>query len=62
MCDSDKPDVLSEEVFVGVHVEVSVAVDGHHMNLEALVALQQLPGHDVAVMLHDGEYNLVAGV
>ncbi len=44
------------------HVEPAGGVDRRRHELDADTIAQQLPGHDVGVMLHDGEEHLIAGL
>ena len=46
----------------GVHIEAAVGVDGDYLDDEAAPPGRQLPGHYIAVVLHDGEDYLVAGL
>ena len=58
--EGDEAGVLREEVAVEVEIQLSVLIDFHHFDADALALLEQLPGHDVGVVLHDGEDNLIA--
>ena len=49
-----------EETSVLVDVEYSAFVAGHHFYYYAATLLQELPGHDVGVVLHYGENYFVA--
>ena len=51
---------LIEQAFQGIQREISLIIHGYHTNTYALSGLQQLPGHDVAVMLHLGHYHLIS--
>jgi hypothetical protein len=43
-------------------IEHTALVEGHDLQLDAGLIADELPGHDVGVVLHGGEYDLVAGV
>ncbi len=51
---------LGEETAVYIEVEAAVGVYGHYLYHYARAALEELPRHDVGVVLHDGEDYLVA--
>ena len=49
-----------QQFFVFLHEEITGIVDGHDLDDDPRFVPEQLPGHDVGVMLHMGEDNLVA--
>ena len=42
-----------------LHVERAVGMDRHHTEQHALAVAEQLPGHDVGMMFHHRQDNLV---
>ena len=57
---ADEARMLVEELAVGGLVEGAVVEHGTHTKFEAIAAGLELPRHDVAVMLHHGDDDLVA--
>ena len=55
-----QPRAVGEERLVVFLLQVARVVHGYDLEHDALAVAQQLPGHDVAVVLHDGEDDLVA--
>ena len=51
---------LAEQIAVLLEVKASVGMHRHHTQPYALARAEKLPGHYVGVVLHDGEYYLVA--
>ena len=56
----DKAGVVAEQVLIGLHVHLTAVVDGHDTQRHAFALTDKLPGHDVAVMFHHGDDNLIA--
>ena len=52
--------ILRQQILKCLHLYLSAAVHRHHAQIDALVALNELPRHNVGVMLHCRHYNLVA--
>ena len=57
-----QPRVLVEELPVDLELEFAPLVDGDHLQLDFATALQELPRHNIGMVLHDGENHLVAVV
>ena len=55
-----QPRALVQQVAVSLQVEFARIVHRHHAQPDALALAEQLPGHDVAVVLHHSEHHLVA--
>ena len=51
-----------EELAIGIEVEVARIVHRDDAYDDAIAFADELPRHDIAVVLHDGEDDLVAGV
>ena len=60
MSHADKTRTVGEELFVFVEQQTACVVDGNHLDADAAPLGKQLPRHNVGVMLHDGEDDLVA--
>lgn len=56
----DKARALVEERAVCLHVEDTTGIHRDDTQGDTLVAPEKLPRDDVGVVLHDGEYNLIA--
>ena len=57
---ADEARAVGEEPLVFIQQQLAAVVHGDDAELDALAHLQQLPGNDVAVMLHGGDDDLVA--
>ena len=53
---------VGKQVLVGVEVALAAVAHRHHAQAHTLAAPYELPGHDVAVVLHGRDDNLVAVV
>src|SRR5262245_1281764 len=51
----------AEQLLVPLEREFAVVVDGHDAQLRSLLFAQDLPGHDVGVVLHVRDDDLIAG-
>ena len=60
MGDGDKTGIVAEQVLIGLHIHLIAVIDGHDTQHHALALTDELPRHDVAVMFHHGNDNLVA--
>ena len=60
MGECDKAGVLGEHILVSLKVQLTVIADGNGTDADALATSDELPRHDVAVVLHDGEDDLIA--
>ena len=60
VCQRHEAGLLGEEVGIFVEVDFSFVAHRHHSNAYALILPDELPGHDVAMMLHGGEYDFIA--
>ena len=49
-----------EELHIFIHADFALVGDGYHTQADALALLEQLPRHDVAMVLHGGHDDLVA--
>ncbi len=58
--DRDHLGAVGQELLELVDQEVAVVVDRRPFDHRALALAQEMPGHDVGVMLHDREHDLVA--
>ena len=58
--DGDHPDLRAEEFFVGLHVDFARVGDGDLLDERALLLARDLPGHDVRVVLHRRDKDVVA--
>ena len=54
--------LFRKHLLVFVEKEIAVVVDGHDLQLDPLLLAQDLPRHDVGMVLHVRQDNLVAGV
>ena len=54
------PGAFAEELPVFVHQDFTLVVHRYHLQTDALLCRLQLPRHDVGVVLHGGNYHLVA--
>ena len=61
MGDADEARAVGEQPLIFLQEELAVVVDGNHLDLYALAVLQELPGHDVGVVLHDRENDFITG-
>ena len=59
-CDKFSPVV--EQTLIFIHDQLAVMVDRNHPQLGADLLAQHLPGHDVGMMLHRRDDDLVAGL
>ena len=55
----DEACVPVEELGVLVHADLATVGDGYHTQADALACFEQLPRHDIAVVLHGGDNHLV---
>jgi hypothetical protein len=60
--DADELDSRREHFLEGVHPELPAIVDRRHDELGAGLLADELPGHDVRVVLHMGDQDLIAGL
>ena len=60
VCDADDSGMLVEELLVLVHTKAAIVRDGNHAQTDALTGLEELPGDDVAVVLHLRDDDFVA--
>ena len=60
MSDRDDARPLAEQFLVLVQSKLAFIRDGYHAQTNPFAGLKQLPGDDVAVMLHFAEDNLIA--
>ena len=58
----DQPGARPQQRGVGVELELAGVVDRHDLDREPELVAQQLPGHDVRVVLHVADDDLVAGL
>ena len=59
MGDADDARAVGEQPFILLHEEFSTVGDGNHTETDTLACLQQLPRHNVGMMLHDRHDDLV---
>ena len=60
MADADDAGARGEEALILVEEQLAALVDGYDLDHDAALACLELPGHDVGVVLHDGDDDLVA--
>ena len=60
MGDGDHLGARREQLLEFVDQEIAFVVDRRPFDHRALALAQEMPGHDVGVMLHDREHDLVA--
>ncbi len=60
--DGHHPGLRPEEGAISVHVEPAIVGDRRELQHDALPLAQEMPGHDVGVVLHFREHDLVAGL
>ena len=60
MGDGDHLGARGEQLLELVEQELAVVGDRRPFQHRALPLAQEMPGHDVGVVLHDGEHDLVA--
>ena len=61
MRDRDDLRALGQQRLEFVEQEIAVVIDRRPFDHGALPLAQEMPGHDIGVMLHDREHDLVAG-
>ena len=57
---TDKAGALIEQRLVGCHIQIAVVVHRNDAQDDAQPVAQHLPRHNVGMVLHNGEYHLVA--
>lgn len=62
MGDTDQTSMPIEKRLICIDVQISTFVDGNYPELDIAPALQKLPRHDIGMVFHNGENNLVAVV
>ena len=60
VCHADQSGAGCEQAFVGFEIKAALIVHGDDFDDNACTVAQELPGHDIAMVLHDGEYHFVA--
>ena len=58
--DRQQPGAFAEQALEGRHVELAVVLHRDHLEHRAGLLAHELPGHDVGVVLHGAEQDLVA--
>ncbi|GAB1426057.1 hypothetical protein MASR2M16_32910 [Thauera terpenica] len=61
MADRHQLGVVVEQGVEGLKIKLAGVIDRCHLQYRARLLAQQLPGHDVGVVLHRGDEDLVAG-
>ena len=62
MHDGDQLGARAQQFFEFVQQQLAALVDGRYAQDGLLLLAQDLPGHDVGVVLHGGDHNLIAGL
>ena len=62
MSQGDKAGAVAEQVLKGLHIHLTTVADGHNSQGNALALPDELPRHDVAVMLHHRDDDFVASL
>ena len=60
MCHADELRLLRKQILVCLHVEFAGVAHGYNLQGDATLCCLQLPRHDVGVVLHDADNDLVA--
>ena len=61
MRDGDDAGARTEQLLEFVEQQFAAIVDWSHAQLRALLLAQDLPGHDVGVVLHGGDEHFISG-
>ena len=62
MRDRDKLGARAEKLLEFLDQEIAVVIDGRPFDHRAVALPQEMPGHDVGMVLHDREHDLIAGL
>ena len=60
--DRDQLGAIGQKLLELLDQEIAFVIDRRPFDHGAMALTQEVPGHDVRVMLHDGDHDLVAGL